>query len=92
MLLIFIPLLIIWTFAILDIFQREDLTGWLRAVWVLVVLLLPFVGTFIYLVFRPREAVPDKAAAVLSELHERGKLSDAEYAEEMTRMSDHDRT
>jgi di/tricarboxylate transporter len=86
LLLIFIPLLLIWTFAIVDIFQREDLHGWLKAVWVLVVLILPFVGTFIYLIFRPRDTVPDQAVSLLSDLHERGKLSDEEYAAEMTRL------
>jgi hypothetical protein len=86
LLLIFIPLLLIWTFAIVDIFQRQDLAGWLKAVWILVVLLLPFIGTFIYLIFRPSDVAPDKAAAILSDLHERGKLSDTVYAEEMTRL------
>lgn len=86
LLLIFIPLLLIWTFAIVDIFQREDLSGWLKAVWILVVLVLPFIGTFLYLIFRPRDATPDRAVAILSDLHERGKLSDEEYAAEVTRL------
>lgn len=86
LLLIFIPLLLIWTFAIVDIFQREDLTGWHKAVWILVVLVLPFVGTFLYLIFRPRDTTPDQAISLLSDLHERGKLSDDEYAAEITRL------
>ena len=86
LLLIFIPLLLIWTFAIVDIFQREDLTGWRKAAWMLAVLLLPFIGTFLYLIFRPRDATPDRAISILSDLHERGKLSDEEYAAEITRL------
>jgi hypothetical protein len=86
LLLIFIPLLLVWTFAIVDIFQREDLPGWLKAVWVLVVVVLPFIGTFVYLIFRPRDNTPDQAQAILSDLHERGKLSDDDYAAELTRL------
>jgi len=86
LLLIFIPLLLIWAFAIVDIFQREDLSGGLQAVWILVVLLLPFIGTFVYLIFRPRDAAPDRAIAILSDLHERGRLSDEEFAAEMSRL------
>jgi len=86
LLLIFIPLLLIWTFAIVDIFQREDLTGWRKTVWIVVVLLLPFIGTFLYLIFRPRDVTPDRTISILSDLHERGALSDEEYAAEMTRL------
>lgn len=86
LLLIFIPLLLVWAFTIVDIFQREDLAGWFKAVWVLVVLVLPFIGTFVYLIFRPRDTARDKTIAILSELHERGRLSDEEYTAEMARL------
>ncbi|HEX6681588.1 MAG TPA: PLDc N-terminal domain-containing protein [Candidatus Limnocylindrales bacterium] len=86
LLLIFIPLLLIWTFAIIDIFQRQDMTGWLRAVWLLVVLLLPFLGTLIYLIFRPADVTPDRALDMLSDMHERGTLDDEQYADEMARL------
>jgi Phospholipase_D-nuclease N-terminal len=86
LLLIFIPLLLIWTFAIVDIFNREDMTGWLKALWILMVLLLPFLGTLLYLIFLPRDATPEIALAVLADLHERGKLSDEDYATETTRL------
>lgn len=86
LLLIFIPLLLIWTFAIIDIFQRQDLTGWLMAGWLLAVLLLPFLGTLIYLIFRPADIAPDRALETLADLHERGILSDEQYAAEKQRV------
>ena len=52
-LLIFIPLLLVWAFALVDIFKRDDLAGWQVALWVLCVIFLPFIGTLIYLIFRP---------------------------------------
>ncbi len=52
LLLIFIPLLLIWGFSILDIFRRDDLHGLAKAIWLVVVILIPLFGTFLYLIFR----------------------------------------
>ncbi len=58
---IFIPLLLIWGFALVDIFRRDDMGGFSKALWVLVVILLPFFGTFIYLITRPAGATAGRA-------------------------------
>jgi ABC-type multidrug transport system fused ATPase/permease subunit len=50
---IYIPLIFIWVFAICDIFQRVDLSGWAKALWVIFVLILPLLGMLIYFVARP---------------------------------------
>jgi hypothetical protein len=55
LLMIFIPLIAIWSFALIDIFQRRDMGGWSKALWVLCVIALPFLGTLVYLVTRPRD-------------------------------------
>lgn len=108
LLLIFIPLLLIWGFAIVDIFRRDDLSGWLKALWVVVVVIAPFFGTLIYLIFRRPGATPEERQSidtasrefvqrytpdtraqqlqVLADLHDRGKLTDAEYATEKSRI------
>ncbi|WP_205328647.1 SHOCT domain-containing protein [Glycomyces sp. YM15] len=108
LLLIWLPLMMMWAFALLDIFRRDDLKGWLKALWVVVVVVLPFFGTLIYLIARPagataaeREALdasgrafvakyaPDNAAEqlrVLADLHDRGKLTDAEFQTEKARV------
>ena len=56
---------LMWTMAILflwivwlwllfsvfaDIFRRNDLSGWVKTAWVLFVILLPFLGVFVYLI------------------------------------------
>jgi Phospholipase_D-nuclease N-terminal/Short C-terminal domain len=56
LLLIFLPLMMIWAFALVDIFRRDDIGGVSKALWVLCVFLLPFIGTLIYLVARPAGA------------------------------------
>lgn len=88
----------------MDLFAR-DFNGWLKALWVLIVLALPYLGVFLYLIvngtkmarFQAEAAEEQKAAmdtyiretagtvtpaeqlAKLADLHDRGKLSDAEY-------------
>lgn len=53
LLLIWIPLLTLWIFALADIFRRRDMHGYSKALWVACVVFLPWIGTFIYLLSRP---------------------------------------
>jgi len=48
---------VIWAF--IDNFRRPDHSGWAKAGWALVILILPLLGTLIYLIARP--AVVDVA-------------------------------
>jgi len=40
-----------------DIFSREDLRGIAKAGWILLIILLPFIGLVIYIAARPREVL-----------------------------------
>jgi Phospholipase_D-nuclease N-terminal/Short C-terminal domain len=106
--LIFLPLAMVWAFALIDIFRRDDLGGLSKALWVTCVILVPFVGTLIYLVMRPAGATREERVAIedanreyvrryassagvsdlamLAELHDRGKLTDDEFAAEKARL------
>ena len=42
-----------WVVGLIDIFRRDDLDQRSRAAWVLIVVLLPLIGTMIYLAKRP---------------------------------------
>jgi type VI protein secretion system component VasK len=53
LLLIWIPLVMIWVFVLMDLFRREDVSGWTKALWVVVIIIIPFFGSLIYLIFRP---------------------------------------
>jgi len=108
LLLIYLPLVLLWTFALVDIFRRDDMTGAGKVAWIVVVLFIPFVGTLIYMLFRPatmvdqrmirdefdttgtmRYGAPTDNASqlrVLSDLHDAGKLTDAEFDNEKARI------
>jgi type VI protein secretion system component VasK len=49
---------IIWIFilfrVIFDIFRSHDLGGWGKAAWLIFVIILPFLGVFVYLIARGR--------------------------------------
>lgn len=51
--LIFIPLMMLWIYTLIDIFHRVDLSGWVKALWVIFVLILPVLGMLIYFIARP---------------------------------------
>jgi hypothetical protein len=64
LLLIFIPLVLIWGFALVDIFRRDDIRGATKAIWLVVVIFLPFIGTLIYLLMRQPGATKEERDAL----------------------------
>jgi hypothetical protein len=106
--LLFLPLAMMWGFALVDIFRRDDLGGFSKALWVTCVILVPFFGTLIYLVARPAGATREERQMIdeanrdfvaryspandvselsaLADLHDRGKLTDSEFATEKARL------
>ena len=53
---VFVPLVMLWAFALVDLFQRRDLR-WLKVVWLVFIIFLPIIGPLIYLLVRPQEYV-----------------------------------
>jgi hypothetical protein len=108
LMLIYVPLLLIWGFSIFDIFRRDDLSGGWKALWFIVVIFIPFLGTLVYLLTRPPGATREERQAIdqasrefvqtyapndtasqiklLADLHDAGKLSDAEFASEKAKL------
>jgi hypothetical protein len=43
-------------FCFVDNFRRRDHSGWAKAGWTVVIFLIPFLGSVIYIVARPRDA------------------------------------
>jgi uncharacterized membrane protein YcjF (UPF0283 family) len=51
-LIIFTWVLFIWVAVVcfIDIFRRRDLSGWAKAAWVILIVILPWIGVLIYLI------------------------------------------
>jgi type VI protein secretion system component VasK len=69
--------LLIWTFVLVcylmvlfqiigDLFRDRDLSGWWKAIWIIFLLVFPFLTAFIYLIARGRGMAERQAGAVRS--------------------------
>jgi hypothetical protein len=91
---IVIPVMMIWVFAMVDLFQRPDLSGLGKVTWLFGIIFFPFFGTLIYYLTRPHVIVPrgekpQEVAGTLTQLkylHDAGDLSDAEYERQRERI------
>ena len=85
----FFWLIAIWVFVAIftDIFRRDDLSGGMKAVWLIAIIILPLLGCLIYIVTRPKVTPTDvraltqaQAAAKVSTADELQKLADLKQA------------
>ncbi len=101
LLVIFIGLFLVWAVSIWDIFRRHDLSGGKKAGFFILVIVIPFIGTVIYLLVRPRDldahVMADKVEGAsakstaeqletLARLHEAGHLTDEEFARQKAKL------
>jgi uncharacterized membrane protein len=54
--------MVIWMFirVFSDIFGRENLSGWGKAGWILLIFIVPFLGLLIYVIARPKNTEQDQ--------------------------------
>jgi hypothetical protein len=89
MLLFFLWIMFFWVFisVVADIFRRDDIHGWKKAFWILLIIVLPLIGILIYLIARPKVTAQDvrlmtqaqaaqQAAAGVSTADELAKLKE----------------
>ena len=89
--------MLIWMFIAVfaDIFRRNDLSGGWKAIWILVIFIIPLIGILIYLISRPKMTAQDvqqmtqmeagaKAAAGVSTADELTKLQQLKDAGAIT--------
>ncbi len=97
MLMIFVPLIMLWVFTLVDLFQRADLSGTAKALWAVAIVLLPLIGMLIYFILRdsettayaesPVESRPSPAATPSSE-SEDWSPGAADVADQLERLAD----
>ena len=78
----------IWIFITIfgDIFRRNDLTGGMKAVWIIALCILPFLGAIIYMIARPRMTEQDKEDMARIQEAER-RVSGYSAADEVAKLS-----
>ncbi|HEY6609077.1 MAG TPA: SHOCT domain-containing protein [Candidatus Limnocylindria bacterium] len=61
MVIFFFWFMLIWIFISIfaDIFRRNDLTGGWKAIWIILLVFLPFLGALIYIISRPKVTAQD---------------------------------
>jgi hypothetical protein len=86
----------IWLLIVVfgDIFRSRDLGGWAKAVWVIFVILLPYLGVFVYLIARGHKMAERAAeAAKQQEAAQRAYIQNVagtapSSADEIARLAD----
>jgi uncharacterized membrane protein len=61
LLVFFLWIMFFWIFitVVADIFRRDDMTGWKKAAWLVLIIVLPFLGILIYVIARPKITAQD---------------------------------
>jgi hypothetical protein len=87
MLVFFFWFMAIWIFITIfaDIFRRNDLSGWAKAGWILLIFIVPFLGALIYLIARPKMTAQDKEMMEKAEEAQR-RLSGYSAADEIDKL------
>lgn len=76
--------------VILDIFRRHDASGWAKVAWIVLIIVLPYLGVFIYLIAEHRgmtERAVSRQQAMQSEMSDyvRSVASQEDPAEQIAK-------
>jgi phospholipase D-like protein len=72
-----------------DMFRRHDISGWAKAIWVIVLIVLPYIGVFAYLISQGRgmtERAAQRAQEAREELRSVVGFSAADEIEKLDRL------
>ena len=88
MLIVFFWSMIFWMFisVFVDMFRRDDLSGWGKAAWSLAFIFLPLLGILIYMIVRPRD-LPSDSYSMGATWHDGGR-SPAEEIDKAKQLHD----
>ena len=84
---------IVWFWLLIsvasDLFRRHDISGWAKAVWVIVLIVAPYIGVLAYLIFQGRgmaERNLQQAQAAREALRREFGFSTADEIEKLDRL------
>ena len=78
----------IWMFITIfaDIFRRDDLSGGAKAGWIILIVIVPFLGILIYMIARPRMTEQDKQMLAEAQEEQR-RLQGYSSADEIAKLA-----
>jgi hypothetical protein len=87
--LFFFWVMAIWIFIALigDVFRRDDLSGWGKGGWILLMVCLPFIGALAYIIARPKVTASDVRMATQAEAAQRA-VAGVSTADELAKLSE----
>ena len=85
--LFFFWILAIWIFIMIvsDVFRRDDISGGKKALWIVFMVILPFVGCLTYIIARPKVTAQDVRLATQAEAAQRAAAG-VSTADELTKL------
>jgi hypothetical protein len=87
--LFFFWILAIWIFIMIvsDVFRRDDLSGGKKALWIVFMIILPFVGVLTYIIVRPKVTAQDVKLAAQAEAAEKA-VAGVSTADELAKLNE----
>ncbi len=87
MIVFFFWVMAIWIFIsiFMDIFRRNDMKGGMKALWILVIFIIPFLGCLIYIIARPKVTAQDVQMMTQAEAAA-GAASQVSTADELAKL------
>ncbi len=73
---IFIPLIMLWVFTLVDLFKNQEISGLAKALWAIAIVLLPFIGMIAYFIVAYESDASAPPADVTDQLTKLAELRD----------------
>jgi hypothetical protein len=88
MIVFFFWFMFIWMFIAVfaDIFRRNDISGGVKAGWIILIVILPLIGILIYMIARPRMTEQDKQMMAEAQEQQR-RLQGYSSADEIAKLA-----
>jgi hypothetical protein len=100
LLVIWVPLVLLWLTALMDLILRRPMSGMARVLWLLLIIFLPAIGAIVYFIVHSRDVLdvvtaselPDSVSSigdqldVLTRLRDSGALSEEDFAKAKAKL------
>lgn len=81
---------IVWFWLLIsvasDLFRRHDISGWIKALWVIALIIFPYLGVLAYLIFQGRGVAERNAQQALNAREELRRVVGFSTADEIEKL------